>query len=119
MGVTFGPLGPCLILMADDDENDAFLFGRALTKSATPHSMMHVKDGREAMTYLRGEEPYHDRQRFPDPHLLILDLKMPNMNGFEVLQAMRRDKKLSKLATVVMSGSNLEEDRTQSLALGA
>ena len=119
MKLQFSTTEPCLILMADDDANDAFLFGRGLSRSETPHSLMHVKDGLDAMKYLRGEHPYTDRGQFPEPHLMILDLKMPFMNGFDVLLAVRADEKLSRLPIVVMSGSDIEPDRTRAIELGA
>ena len=119
MSLKFGPLGPCLILMADDDDNDVFLFRRVLSQSDTPHSLVHVKDGFEALRYLRGEDPYHDRASYPEPHLVVLDLKMPHMSGFDVLQAVRWDDKLSKVVIVVLSGSDIAEDEKKSLELGA
>jgi len=119
MKLQFSTTEPCLILMADDDANDVFLFRRVLSQSATPHSLMHVRDGFETLKYLRGEEPYDDRARHPQPHLVILDLKMPHMDGFDVLQAVRWDGKLSKVMFVVLSGSNIEEDERRSLQLGA
>src|SRR5436190_8661740 len=78
-----------------------------------------VRDGLEALDYLQGEQPFDDRQRHPIPNLLLLDLKMPRMDGFEVLEWLRRHPVLGRLLVVVLSASPREEDITRAYALGA
>src|SRR5207248_11721709 len=95
---------PCVILVVDDDADDVFFFERGLSKVEPPHNLVHVKSGLEAMHYLKGDGEFGDRDRFPKPVLMVLDVKMPFMDGFEVLAAVRRAKQLSKLPIVVWSG---------------
>jgi len=108
-----------VILLADDDDDDAFIFGHVLSKVDPTHHLVHVKDGLEAMQYLKGEGCFCERDRFPEPHLMVLDLKMPQMNGFDVLEALRWDKKLCSLAVIVLSASDFQEDERRALELGA
>jgi CheY-like chemotaxis protein len=107
------------ILQVDDDENNVFFLRRALDKAGLAHSLFHVHDGQEAVEYLTGKDPYNDRSKFPLPDLLLLDLKMPRMNGFDVLAWLRSQPELNKFPVVVFSSSNREEDVQQALSLGA
>src|SRR5204863_385717 len=81
----------------------------------------YVKDGQEAIDYLEGREQYGDRKAFPLPHIILLDLKMPRISGFEFL-LWRRDEasdELSMIPVVILSGSDLEEDVKKAYVLGA
>ena len=72
------------ILLAEDNDNDVLLLRQAL-RTANPAISLHVaRDGEQTIRYLKGEGPYADREKFPFPSLLLLDLKMPRKNGFEV-----------------------------------
>src|SRR5262252_9314604 len=95
------------ILVAEDDENDAFIFQCAFTDAKLHHCMRFVHDGQEAIHYLQGTPPFNNRHQFPMPDLLLLDLKMPRVDGFDVLQWL----KLSGLdapPVIVLSGSDLD-----------
>ncbi len=107
------------ILVADDDQNDVFFLRRAFQKSGLEHSVMHVTDGQEAIDYLRGESDYSDRSRFPLPSLLLLDLKMPKVDGFDVLAWLKGRSDLKQLAVVVLSSSSREDDIQRARSLGA
>jgi CheY-like chemotaxis protein len=98
------------ILVADDTADEIFFLSRALEKSGLNCSLVAVKDGEEAVTYLSKEQP---------PNLLLLDLNMPKMDGFEVLQWIKDKPKLRELPVVVFSSSDREEDRSRALELGA
>lgn len=74
-----------LILLAEDDPNDVFFMRRALQKAQIELPMQVVSDGQQAMDYLNGEGPFSDREQHPLPALMLLDLKMPFLDGFEVL----------------------------------
>ena len=108
-----------LILWAEDDDNDAFLVGRALTKAALANSLIRVKDGKEVLEYLSGHGFYSDRTRYPLPSLLLLDIKMPKKNGFEVLEWKRSQRQFCELRAVMFSSSEEDSDQQKALLLGA
>ncbi|SPE61692.1 Response regulator [Verrucomicrobia bacterium] len=107
------------ILLAEDDENDVALIQRAFRKAGLRESLKLVPDGERAIEYLAGRGAYADRERFPMPFLVLLDLKMPGVNGFEVLQWARAQPDLKRLLIVVLTSSNLQEDVDRSYELGA
>jgi CheY-like chemotaxis protein len=98
-----------VILVADDDENDVFFLRRAFAKSGLLHTIIHVSDGQKAIEYLLGEGIYADRKANPFPDLLLLDLKMPMTDGFDVLATLRSLPGLD-LPVVVFSTSALLVD---------
>jgi CheY-like chemotaxis protein len=107
------------ILLVEDSADDALLVCRAvqLTFSGIPVSV--VRDGVEAVRYLKGEGMYSDRQAYPFPQVVLLDLKMPQMDGFEVLKWIRQDPGLKRLPVIVLTGSPVEEDTTRAYESGA
>lgn len=107
------------ILLAEDDENDTFFIGRALQQAGF-NNPLHVSNcGVDAIRYLKAEGPYTDRQAFPFPCLLITDLKMPEMNGFELLEWLRDQTVCRTIPTLVLSSSNEQSDVTRAYELGA
>jgi len=108
-----------LILLAEDDTNDVFFLRRAFQKAEIKCQIVDVPNGQEAMRYLEGEQPYQDRQEFPRPSLLLLDLKMPMMDGFDVLTFLKVHPSLNTLPVVVLSASQIEEDIARAVKLGA
>jgi len=107
------------ILHVEDDSNDVLLFQHACQKAEANCSLMAVSDGDEAIAYLSGTGKYGNREQYPLPHLLLLDLKMPRVNGFEVLSWLRKNPKLCCLPVVVLSSSNHEADVRQAYQTGA
>ncbi len=106
------------ILVAEDAEPDAFILRKAYAKARLPHSLLFVNDGQQVMDYLEGKPPYSSRDEFPLPDLLILDLKMPRVDGIEVLRWMTFVG-IEKPPVVVLSGSESHTDKSLALALGA
>ena len=98
------------ILTADDDENDVLLLKMAFTKAGLADQLQRVKDGAEAIHYLQGDGIYADRESFPFPSLLLLDLKMPYKNGFDVLTWIRAHPVVKHLIVAVLTASKDEAD---------
>jgi CheY-like chemotaxis protein len=107
------------MLMVEDDDNDVFFFERALKQAEITHPFYRVRNGEEAIAYLRGEGPYRDRAQFPQPRFLLLDLKMPRKNGFEVIEWVRQQPGLRRLPIVVFSSSREYPDVNRAYELGA
>jgi len=107
------------ILLAEDGEDDAFLMRRAFEKAHLANPLNVVRDGREAIAYLSGQGIYADRSRYPFPCLLLLDLKMPKVSGFEVLTWIRNQPELKRLPVVVLTSSTEVPDISKAYDLGA
>lgn len=106
------------ILLAEDDRNDIFLMQQAFAQAAIPNPLMVVRNGREAVEYLAGRGAYAEREKYPVPGLMLLDLKMPWMDGFDVLSWLRRQPRYQGLPVVVLTSSRLQSDIDQSRLLG-
>jgi len=107
------------ILVVDDSGNDVFLLEQAFKKAAATSRLYSVQDGMEARAYLKGEGEFSDRAVHPFPDLLLLDLNMPRMNGFEFLQWLRADSECSHLVIYVLSASARDGDVQRAYELGA
>ena len=107
------------VLVADDDVNDISLLKRAFLRAGLDVHLKVARDGEEVIQYLGGSEPYADRDEFPLPGLLILDLKMPRTDGFEVLEWVRKQSGLRRLLVVVMTSSDEPQDVDRAYDLGA
>jgi CheY-like chemotaxis protein len=106
------------ILIAQHNPHDTSLLRFAFSEAGLPHKLLFVHDGQQAIDYLQGEWPYSDRSSFPSPDLLVLDLELPHLDGFEVLRWLKQAK-LDHLPVVALSGSELHNSKSRALALGA
>ncbi len=107
------------VLLAEDDLNDVLLTRRAFATARLANPLIVVRDGEEAVAYLKGERRYADRRRYPLPILLLLDLNMPKVNGFEVLEWLRQQPSLLRLPVAVMTSSDSDPHVTRAYELGA
>ncbi|MDB6124027.1 MAG: response regulator [Pedosphaera sp.] len=107
------------ILVAEDDDGTQLLLTRAFKKAESRSQLRFVKNGEEAMFYLQGHERYENREAFPFPNLLLLDIKMPRKNGFEVLQWIRKERTAQEMIVVVFSSSDAQSDIDRAFAWGA
>jgi len=111
-------LDDATILLAEDDQNDVFLMQRAFQKAAVPNPLFVVNNGQHVVDYLAGTGDYAQREKYPLPGLLLLDLKMPWMDGFDVLAWLRRHRQFDTLPVVVFTSSKLQSDIDRSRQLG-
>ncbi len=108
-----------LILLAEDNLDDILLSQRAFKKSNVANELIVVKDGQECLDYLFAEGKYKDRDISIIPEVILLDLKMPKMDGLEVLKRIREDVRTKHLPVVILTTSKEEKDIVQSYCLGA
>jgi CheY-like chemotaxis protein len=107
------------ILFAEDSEDDALLIELGFQSAGFPLTLSFVTDGVCAVEYLTGKGQYSDRVKFPLPCVLLTDLKMPRMNGFELLKWVRTQPERHLLPVVVITGSNQTADCQKAMDLGA
>src|SRR5437870_120315 len=107
------------ILVAEDDSDQILLLQREFKRKRFPAVVRYLRDGSKTIAYLKGEGQYANRKLFPLPDLILLDIKMPKQNGFEVLQAVKADPLLAKIPIVVLTISQELADVNQAYQLGA
>ncbi len=107
------------ILLAEDDPDDVFFIRTAFERTCPGVRVSAVSNGLEAVKYLKGQQPYADRLVFPLPNLVLLDLFMPVMTGFEVLRWIREQPHLNGLPVVVLGSSRWNDDSKLAYQLGA
>lgn len=109
---------PLRILHVEDSEEDLILFGRACDAAGLPTVFHPVGDGSQAVAYLRGEGEFRDRSQHPLPDVIILDLNLPGMDGFDFLKWLNEESGLS-LPVLVFTISGSVEDKVKALSAGA
>jgi len=109
---------PAIILLVEDDRGSQELTRRALGEGKIRNELRIVEDGEEALAYLFRRGKYKDPATSPRPDLLLLDLNLPRVDGREVLEQIRADSKLRRMAVVVLTTSRQEEDILRSYELG-
>jgi len=107
------------ILVVEDDPNDRFLIEAAFHQIECKERVYLVSDGAEALAYLCGEGQYADRERFVYPSFIMTDLKMPRVDGFGVLEFLKKNPEWQIIPVVVLSASQDTDDIKKSYALGA
>ena len=110
---------PFVVLLAEDNEDDILATRRAWMKNNIANPLYVVRNGEECLDYLNQRGRYADPASAPRPGILLLDLKMPRMDGLEVIKQIRADEKLRRLPIVILTSSKMEEDRLRGYDLGA
>jgi CheY-like chemotaxis protein len=108
-----------VILYVDDNREDAQLVERALTKAELPARLCSVPDGCDAADWLAGSGTYSDRDLYPVPDLLVLDLKMPRNTGFDLMEFVKARRELEKIPIIVYTDSDDPLDKHRAFKLGA
>ena len=106
------------LLLVDDSQDHRILFGDGLLATGTCKIIGEAENGEVAIHYLAGADGYANREAFPLPDVILLDLSMPRVNGFEVLRWLQA-RRLDGVTTIVLSSSDLEEDIEKAKKLGA
>ena len=108
-----------ILLLVEDNEDDVFLMQRALKGACVTNPLFVVEDGQQAVDYLGGTGEFADRDEYPLPGVVFLDLKLPFMSGHDVLAWIRRQKQLESLVVIVLTSSNEASDLSRCYSLGA
>lgn len=101
---------PLIILLVEDNLDHAELVMRNMEDFQVANTIIHVEDGEAALDYLYGSGKYTDRKQFPLPHLMLLDLRLPKIDGMEVLKVVKSDEALRPMPVIVLTTSDAERD---------
>jgi CheY-like chemotaxis protein len=107
------------VLVAEDDLTDAYFFQRAFKRAGLPVVLHFVRDGQEVVDYLEGQGQFADRTAYPLPQLLLLDLNMPRLDGFDVLKWVRKQTSLDDLPVIIFSSSEEPKHVARAYGMGA
>jgi len=107
------------ILLVEDNQMDVVLTLDAFQEAKLKNKINVARNGREALDYLFGNDKYADRTIYPLPNLILLDLKMPGIDGFEVLRQIKTTDKLKRIPVIILTSSKEEGDRALSYDIGA
>lgn len=106
------------ILLIEDDMNDAELTIRALKKNNLANKLVHLEDGQEALDFIFAEGKYADRQIADTPKIILLDLKIPKINGIQVLQRIKSDERTKIIPVIMLTSSREDPDIKECYRLG-
>jgi CheY-like chemotaxis protein len=114
-----GPTPAGAILIADDNQDDVDLVSRDLLRMALPHVIHSVPNGEQAISYLKGLGGYSDRDKFPHPVLLVLELRMEPMDGFAVLRWLKDNPRYKTFPVLILTGLSERHQISEAYRLGA
>jgi len=107
------------VLVVEDDKHDVRFLKRAWKINQIANELVIVPHGQACLDFLRNEGDYHDENKFPKPGIILMDIRMPVMNGIECLQQIKADQSLKTIPVVMLTTSKEDEDRLKSYKLGA
>jgi CheY-like chemotaxis protein len=110
---------PIIILLVEDDLAHAEIVRRDLKDFRVANRIIHVADGQAALDYLYHRDAYADNEANPRPHLILLDLRLPKVDGLEVLSRIKKDASLRSIPTVILTTSSAESDMAKAYENGA
>ncbi len=110
---------PAELLLVDDNPMDVILTLDAFNEAKLKNHINVARNGQEALDYLFGRDKFADREIFPVPSLILLDLKMPGIDGFEVLRQIKNAELLKRIPVIILTSSKDEGDRALSYDIGA
>jgi len=106
--------GPLKILLAEDNESDILITQRAFKEVSVKNDLYVVRDGEEALDFMYHRGRYTDKEKYPTPHLILLDIKMPKMDGFKVLETLKEDLEYMAIPVIMLTTSKNEDDIARS-----
>jgi len=106
------------ILLVEDNPDDAVLTVRALKKHNLANNLVHLTDGQEALDFIFGKDKFSEREIEDQPKIIMLDLKMPKIDGLQVLRAIREDERTKSIPVVIMTSSKEDKDIEECYKLG-
>ncbi len=107
-----------IVLMAEDDADDRLMVEEAWNEVQSPHDLRFVEDGEELLDYLHHRGSYHDSKKSPRPSLILLDLNMPKVDGWQAVKFIKTDPELKRIPVVIVSTSGEYDDVVQAYDLG-
>jgi CheY-like chemotaxis protein len=109
---------PITMLLAEDDLDDRYLISEALDESGIENQLFIVENGEDLLDYLKNRDKYADKEKYPRPGLILLDLNMPLMDGREALAEIKKDPQLRRIPIIVLTTSQKEEDIQDTYEMG-
>ena len=110
---------PLIVVLVEDDEDYYLLMKEAFARTGFSNDLHWIKDGEELMNYLNGSELSGYAKNDSKPMIILLDLNMPRMNGYQALEKMKSDEKLRHIPVIILTTSKSDEDVVRSYNLGA
>jgi CheY-like chemotaxis protein len=107
------------ILLVEDDDGHARLLEKNLRRGGLINNLVRVCDGQEAVDYVSRTGPYHDANTYPVPSIVLLDVRMPRLDGFEVLAQMKNDPDLMKIPVIMLTSTDNQKEINRAYELGA